>query len=211
MSLFNENFYTDDFDQEMLDYVRDLGSTIKRSRTDYLETKYKYLKYGTSCDYFWTNNITVTLDEYTYLTKQQFKEKIGMTQKQFTKADLKDGMVVKYRGDKKDREDLSNKCSGLRLVVNTYLISSDNFNVLDDYDSGMSYNNDSVFTIDEVFEASDIYGGLNNIENWTLKSIWKRPEPVVAPTPSAEQLEIESIQAEMDKLSQRLSELKGKV
>lgn len=135
-----------------------------------------------------------------------------MTQKQFTKADLKDGMVVKYRGVKKDREDLSNKFGGLRLVVNTYLISSDNFNALDDYNSGMSFDNDSVFTIDEVFEVSDIYGGLNNIKNWKLKSIWKRPEPVEAPpVPSAEQIEIESIQAEMDKLSQRLSELKEKM
>lgn len=135
---------------------------------------------------------------------------LGYTIEQFTKADLKTGMVIKYRGNKKDREDFSNKFGGLRLVVNTYLISSDNFNDLGDYNSGMSHDDGSVFTIDEVFEVNDIHGGLNNIENWTLKSIWKRPEPVTV-LPSPEQIEIASIQAEMDKLSQRLSELKGKV
>lgn len=211
MSLFNENFYTDDFDQEMIDYVRNLGSISKRSGVDYLETKYKYLKYGSSCDYFWTNNITITLDEYNYLTKQQFREKVGMTQKQFTKADLKDGMVVKYRGSSNGLS-LANSQKGLRLMVAGFAISEDSFNEIDAYSDELIYAPQKSFNIDEVFNVVSLCGGLQNIENWKLKSIWKRPEPVEAPpVPSPEQIEIASIQAEIDKLSQRLSELKGKV
>lgn len=201
MSLFNGNFYTDDFDQEMLDYVRNLGSISKRSGVDYLEIKYKYLKYGSSCDYFWTNNITITLDEYNYLTKQQFKEKVGMTQKQFTKADLKDGMVVKHRGGCH----YSNKYGGLNLVVKDSLLQADEFSLICHYNQDLTSEEFTEFDIVEVFEVLQNQANLKNITNWKLKSIWKREDK------SQNQLEIASIQAEMDKLNERLNELKGKV
>lgn len=205
MSLFNENFYTDDFDQEMIDYVRNLGSTLKRSRTDYLETKYKYLKYGSSCDYFWTNNNTVTLDEYTYLTKQQFKEKIGMTQKQFTKADLKTGMIIEFMSGEIAQVLLNTK-NGDIVTGDTWfpLISytdEDLFELTDHYQVRIKAvylpKNNKAFSLSEAKR--------DNLSQYEYKVVWKREEK------SAEQIEIESIQAEMDKLSQRLSELKGKV
>lgn len=54
MSLFNENFYTDDFDQEMIDYVRNLGNYGFRSSK--LKLSEKGIKYGKGNNYFWTDD-----------------------------------------------------------------------------------------------------------------------------------------------------------
>lgn len=125
---------------------------------------------------------------------------LGYTIEQLAKADLKDGMVVKYRGG----STFSESYGGLRVVLNSACVSADSFSVLRNVSEDLLYP-DECFSIDEVFEVVKIKGGLDRIENWTLKSIWKREEK------STEQIEIASIQAEMDKLSQRLQDLKGKV
>lgn len=91
MCYFNERFYTDDFDQEMMNFV---VTKYSRAKQDWCWDKNQnFLVYGFSNNYFWTEDSNINSDkDYKYLTKQQFKEKIGMTTKTFTKADLKDGM-----------------------------------------------------------------------------------------------------------------------
>lgn len=199
MSLFNECFYTDDFDQEMIDYVDTLGNFTNRAYIGGDSGQF-YLKYGQTRDYFWASDVTPSPD-FKHLTKQQFKERIGMRQKQFTKADLKDGMVVKYRGG----NCYADKNNGLRLVLCKQFIGSDGFAQFREYSKDLLLGNEPTFDIVEVFTVIDAGNGLDYITSWLLKSIWKREEK------SAEQLEIEKIQAEMEQLNKRLGELKGKV
>jgi hypothetical protein len=96
MSYFSYRFYTDDFDQEMLNFVEKKYGLSKSQRS----VEDDYLNYGTSNNYFWTCNGASNVCGYIKLTKQQFKEIIGMSDKKtFTKADLKDGMVVRVVSD----------------------------------------------------------------------------------------------------------------
>lgn len=197
MSLFNECFYTDDFDQEMIDYVDTLGNFTARCYIG-RHSGWSYLKYGQGNDYFWATNVPPSKEDK-YLTKQQFKEKIGMTQKPFTKSDLKNGMVV------------HNSFSGLQLVVGNHIVYSEGFGLLTHYHQNLRHGEHEELDINEVFEVISA-SGVRYINEWVLKSIWKRPEPVVTPpVPSAEQIEIEKIQAEMEQLNKRLGELKAKV
>lgn len=88
---FDGEFYTSDFDQSMMDFVADkYGKSPFRWEVGHL-----YLKYGVGNNYFWTSDIDY--EGMQKLTKQQFKEKIGMTTKQFTKADLVAGMLITLR------------------------------------------------------------------------------------------------------------------
>jgi hypothetical protein len=80
MRLFSESFYTDDFDQEMLDFIISAGMKVEGAAwgappalTD------THLRYGTENNYFWTTSYQPSYDRY--VTKAQFKEKIGMTNK----------------------------------------------------------------------------------------------------------------------------------
>lgn len=203
MSLFNECFYTDDFDQEMIDYVDTLGNFTARCYIGRY-SGWSYLKYGTANNYFWASNATPT-SEYKYLTKQQFKERIGMTQKQFTKSDLKTGMVVKHRGGCC----YSNKYGGLNLVVKDSFIQADEFCLICNYNQDLTSEDFTELDIVEVFEVLQSQYNLKNITSWKLKSIWKREEKLEVPSP--EQIEIEKIQAEMQQLNKRLGELKAKV
>ena len=128
-----------------------------------------------------------------------------MTQKQFTKADLKTGMIIEF---------MNGEISQVLLnTPNGDIVTGDNWFPLKSY------------TDEDLFELMDMDGvrvkfvylpvhnkgfslkeaKLNNLSQCEYEVVWKRKEK------SAEQIEIESIQAEMDKLSQRLSELKGKV
>ena len=77
--LFDEDFYTIDFDKEMMDFIE--------SKYEWADRQWDYngneLVYGRGTDYFYTNsfpaNSSIT-EHYALreLTKQQFKEKIGM-------------------------------------------------------------------------------------------------------------------------------------
>lgn len=95
MSSFDDRFYTDDFDQEMLDYIKSEYSWD----VIWFKGDDEHLKYGSNRDEFWTFNAYENSVHFKYLTKQQFKEKIGMIKKEiktvgFTKNDLKTGMLV---------------------------------------------------------------------------------------------------------------------
>lgn len=91
---FDGEFYTDDFDQEMIDFIE---QNLPVSNIDWHNKTVHdiYLKYSHHNKCFWFSDDSVSC--FKRLTKQQFKEKIGMTTKQFTKSDLKDGMRVVHR------------------------------------------------------------------------------------------------------------------
>lgn len=106
------------------------------------------------------------------ISVQQLKEKIKMC-KQFSKSDLKDGMVVKYRGGGA----ISNKNNGLRLVLCGQFISDTGYAEFDEYLEDLSLETSNpTFDIVEVFTVIDASAGLNRITEWELKSIWKREE-----------------------------------
>ncbi len=134
------------------------------------------------------------------LTKQQFKERIGMTQKQFTKADLKDGMFVRLNFD-----------NSVYLKVDDYLISHNGFMRLGAYNDNLEKPDDS-WSVNEVMALNNseinLGAGLRDMKRFNYKSIWKRP---TKPKKTPEQLEIEKIQAEMEQLNKRLGELKEKM
>lgn len=71
---FDTRFYTEDFDQEMLDFIL---VTQSESKARYMDKSHSFLKYGTGNNYFWTIDGGSSRG-YKQLTKQQFKEKIGM-------------------------------------------------------------------------------------------------------------------------------------
>lgn len=86
--------------------------------------------------------------------------------KEFTKADLKDGMVVEYQ----------DKTFGRRLVAGDYLIGGDGYSELNDYADNLT-NNNANLEIVKIYKIR--YGGcFNNLmEDENLKLIWERSEP----------------------------------
>lgn len=96
--VFDEDFYTDDFDQDMIDYLVDSGWVVQDNDSRDARVDNLYLRFGSSQGYFWTTDNSYDFNLGKLLTKQQFKEKIGMT----TGYKLADGSYSsKYKvGDK---------------------------------------------------------------------------------------------------------------
>lgn len=201
MSLFNECFYTDDFDQEMIDYVDTLGNFTNRGYIGRYSGQF-YLKYAIGNNYFWASNLRCP-KEYKHLTKQQFKEKIGMTQKQFTKADLKTGMIIEF---------INGELGQVLLgTLNGDIVTGETWFPL------ATRNNTELFELKDPESVKTVYSPknnkflclkqakINNLSHYEYTVVWKREEK------SAEQIEIEKIQAEMEQLNKRLGELKAKV
>ena len=75
--VFEEGFYTDDFDQEMVDYLFNNGWIVCGNTPNNTPSiSQPYLKYGCVNKHFWTSEQETSY--YIKLTKQEFKEKIGM-------------------------------------------------------------------------------------------------------------------------------------
>lgn len=128
-----------------------------------------------------------------------------MTQKQFTKADLKTGMIIEFMSGY-IAQVLLNTTNGDIVVGDTW------FPLLSYTDEDLFGSSDMDHVrIKAVYLPKNNKGfslkeaELDNLSHYKYAVVWKREEK------SAEQLEIESIQAEIDKLSQRLSELKEKI
>ena len=189
---FNCNFYTDDFDQEMLDFI---SSKYIRFYKNW-SARDCFLKYNKGLFGFWTSP-SIEDNWYEYLTKQQFKEKIGMTTKQFSKKDLVAGKhVVKFRGG----SELSDGESGLHLVIGNRLVNSSGYNDLSSYDDDLLYHNKH-YDIMEVFEI--VSATSSRVTSMKLKSIWKRSEK------SATQIELEKLQQQIADLQAQANKLQS--
>ena len=88
MKQFSESFYTDDFDQEMLDWLIAEGYAVWDNHGNTPSLDRLHLRCA-SATAFWTTSNPPTFDFGSYLTKNQFKEKIGMTDKKSDKQEKK--------------------------------------------------------------------------------------------------------------------------
>ncbi len=164
MKSFEESFYTKDYDQEVLDFIKD-NYTIDYVNGWRIKGSLSY--HSNDDDFFVSTDIKRTGK---LLTKEQFKEKIGMTNSSsdesvFTKDMLKDGMFVKVKED-------------IYMVLGKVLCSYDRYVLLEDYDDGLNDNEQEVWNIQEVYvlEGEDNIAPLNYfLSGDGLKSIWKRP------------------------------------
>lgn len=129
---------------------------------------------------------------YTFLEWSDYMEDKN---NKFTKADLKDGMVVEYQ----------DKTFGRRLVVGDYLIGGDGYSELNNYAYNL-INNNANLEIVKIYKIRD--GGCFNdlMEDKNLKLIWERSEPKKMTTEemrqkleelTGEKIEVESSKEEM--------------
>ena len=166
MCISGSRFHTIDFDQEMLDFIKQnfITDEVCNLRDD-------FLNYDPSLGYFWTANSTYT--GWLTLTKQQFKEKIGMPQDNiveestFGKKDLVDGMFVKTRD------------CGTYLKLGELLLQGEGFLYLDDYDENLIdiRDADKGFDIIEVLTPNKPTNLNTYLGGYNSDSIWKRTPP----------------------------------
>lgn len=184
---FDESFYTDDFDQEMMDFIVEAGCRFDNVLWVHIDN---FLFYSIYFDEFWTCSGKPTRSPH--LTKQQFKEKIGMTTKQFTdtnltfsKADLQDGDICTAVNGEKwyyINKQMHISAAGAEGVVSHNLLS---------FTEGLEYDPAKSFSIVSVERKGKI--------------IWTKPKD------SKVKQEIESIRKQQEELAERLKELEGKV
>lgn len=201
--LFENQFYTEDFDQEVLNFIE--GKYGTESSGGEWSCSAERLYYGTGVDGFWTDSDGGGLEEFEELSNQEFKQKIGMeenmTTKQFTKSDLVAGKhVFKVRK------------GGYYLVIKTEdrglagvnLDGLSHFGTLDTFKEDLSYRHCSVkddLDIVEVFviDSSTTFDYLHR----NLKCIWKREEK------SEAQIQFEKLQQQITELQAQADKLKA--
>jgi len=192
MKKFNEHFWTDDYDQEMLDFIKDNYNIWEDDLFPFsLSTGKKVLRYDEEKVF-----VVTCFEIGEYLTKQEFKEKIGMTNKDtFTKGDLVAGKhVVVYR-------------SGHRRVVmyNGCLSGVDGNSNLENYNNELEHDRNSSMDIIEVYEICSNSLLKDLVERKNLKLVWKRTEK------SEAQLQYEECQAKMKELQEQLDKLEPQI
>lgn len=93
-TLFNESFFTDSWDEDMITYITNKGWEVTSENDDYVALTDKHLVYGPSNNHFWSSDFETNellSNGFEKLTKEQFKGKIGMTtvQKKLKPSDVK--------------------------------------------------------------------------------------------------------------------------
>lgn len=184
---FDGSFYTDDFDQEMLDFIKSNYSIDKRLPFD--NTSGNYVRY----DVVSNNFVVWRAMSRGYLTKQQFKEKIGMVDKNtFTKDDLEVGKhVVECRGG--ERFVVLDK--GILLSLNGV-----NWGRLSHFTMELTHKCDHLDIVKVyLVEEKNIYICKD------LPLVWQRTEKSEAQLKMEEcQKQIKLLQEQMDKLQEEL-------
>ena len=116
----------------------------------------------------------------------------------FTKADLKDGMVVQWRGGCTFSSGLY---GGYKLLVKgDQLVYDSGYELPESYNSDLTHQEDECFDIVEVFEPMSFDNETGSV---MLQSIWKREDE------EAKQEEINQIRQELKRLSELLDELEN--
>ena len=108
-------------------------------------------------------------------------------QKEFTKADLKDGMIVEYRDGTR------------RIVIGNVFIGKDRFNYIDNYKCSLESYRIKEYDICKVYSFLLPYGFNSLFKDNNLKLIWERTEVYT---------EVKNMTTE--EMRQKLEELTGK-
>jgi hypothetical protein len=127
------------------------------------------------------------------VTYTEMMQLLGKTMKEFTKSDLKTGMVVRYR----DGE--------YRILIDKVLTGIGGFNVLSLYNDsllGVNASNVDIVAVYNMCNARpiDIY-----LKGEHLTLIWERTEQTPA------QKEMEVLQAKMDELQEQIKVVQAKL
>lgn len=188
---FDEQFYTDDFDQEILDFIEENYDVLK-------SVCYPFSLSSCNNNYIRCTHqskfIVTCFKCGAYLTKQQFKEKIGMVNKStFTKDDLVAGKhVVECRNGNR-----------YVLVDKDVLLGLDStgWNTIDEFEENLAYKDNDCWDIMKVYGV--IQKNLHTYEH--LPIVWERTEK------SQAQLQYEECQAKMKELQTQLDKLEPQI
>ena len=137
------------------------------------------MKWSGGFSYLDYTNYRIYRERTCYIAKgeycfKNYYEKRGYTilewsdymQKEFTKADLEDGMVVKY----------NDNCFGKRLVIGGFLIGEDGYADLGDYNENLK-SMASDLEIVRVYKIKHMGKFSSIMKNHKLELIWERKEP----------------------------------
>ncbi len=144
-------------------------------------------------DFEYKVRIIVSSDENIYKRNSEVvmpRKGVNTIRKEFSKADLKDGMVVIYRVNKYEEHDNARKkwyndyLNKGGIVVGESILSKDDYMNLDSYkDDLTTYSGTEKFDIVEVYKVKLPYGGLSmldnigeSVDNGLLELIWSRDD-----------------------------------
>lgn len=144
-------------------------------------------------DFEYKVRIIVSSDENIYKRSSEVvmpRKGVNTIRKEFSKADLKDGMVVIYRVNKYEEHDNVRKkwyndyLNKGGIVVGESILSKDDYMDLDSYEDDLTtYSGTRKFDIVEVYKVKLPYGGLSmldnigeSVDNGLLELIWSRDD-----------------------------------
>lgn len=193
-----EAFYTEDYDQEMLDFIETSYPINTLCNLDDI-----FLNYAPAVGCFWTDNYKP--DHGSSMEKEEFKRKIGMVVEEgevvgkntFSKSDLVDGMFVSCRNG-----DVFTKLGNTLNSLTGYLDLEVYSNTLLDEDSEEDWD------IVEVYQTEGKECTISRMleEKHGLNSIWKRP-----PEKTQSQLKLEALQQKMESLQEEMNILQKSI
>ncbi len=188
-------YYTDSFDKDMLDFIKH-ELQMEADNEDEWDVTDAHLVYSSNLGWYWTCELT-NPENYEYLTKQQFKEKIGMTTKQFSKKDLKTGMILVFNNGE--------YATVLLGTANGDIVTGDSWFPLKDYEDGQLFNAKGVRKV--LQPKSNRYFNLvlaKEGPHWTeYEVVWEYKEK------SASQIELEKLQQQIAELQDQANKLKS--
>lgn len=203
-------YYTEDFDQEMLDWLTRDRPEKCHSRypdSDWWTTKHKYLKLGATGDLWTSSDDLYSFSRHTKLSKSEFKKHIGMPEEEnkmstFTKDDLKTGHLVVLRDGE---EYVVFKGVASAYSCNDTIVNLNNhcWDFLEGYNDNLLNNhNFSELDIMEVYLQSHPIGFVREYEKDKRQLLWKREEK------SEKDLQIEKLQVTITQAQEQIDKLK---
>ncbi|WP_228636033.1 hypothetical protein [Clostridium perfringens] len=144
-------------------------------------------------DFEYRVRIIISSDQDVYKRNSEIvlpRKGVNTIRKEFSKSDLKDGMVVIYRVNKYEEYDkvrkkgYDNYFNKGGIVVGESILSKDDYMNLDSYkDDLTTYSGTEKFDIVEVYKVKLPYGGLRmldnigeSVDNGLLELIWSRDD-----------------------------------
>lgn len=163
-----------------ISYIKDTYFEVYKSRTCY-DSKGKY-----------------AYDDYYEEERYKILEWSDYMKKEFTKADLKDGMVVEYRDGKR------------RLVLNNFLIGKDGYFDLSNYSENLKDKNSSDRDVVGVFKVNIVTNLDYIFRTENLELIWERTESKKMTTEEMRQ-KLEELTGEKIEVEPSMEEMIGTI